>query len=270
MMKIDDSVQDLVEEVRSNPKYQFITSDLVQQLCQDAKRKGLKGKLAVKTVRGKLHQIGGAYFSKQVDYNETINRLRTLPDDIQSAEVRQFCRQTMRSHTSTGERLPIIDTFFKTCLASLAPVHSVIDLACGLNPLAIPWIPLTEDFTYCACDIYEDMLGLLTHFFKRFSIQSKTTACNLTSGIPETNAEVAFLLKSIPCLEQIKKSFGAEILELIPTPHLLVSYPVHSIGGRKKGMPDFYRRHFYQLISGKDWEVQEFQFQTELAFMVHK
>jgi len=35
-------------------------------------------------------------------------------------------------------------------------------------------------------------------------------------------------------------------------------------------MPDFYRRHFYQLISGKDWEVQEFQFQTELAFMVHK
>ncbi|MEA3326655.1 MAG: hypothetical protein U9R53_05025, partial [Chloroflexota bacterium] len=127
-MTKNDTVQNLVEEVRANPKYQYITSDLIQQLCQDAIRRGLKGKSAIKAVRSKLHQIGGAYFSKQINYSETKNRLGGLTDDIQSAEVREFCRQTMRSHTSTAERLPILDTFFETCLAHLTPVHSVIDL----------------------------------------------------------------------------------------------------------------------------------------------
>jgi len=269
-MTINDPIHNLVEDVRANPKYQFITSDLVLQLCEDAVKKGLKGKSAVKAVRNKLHQVGGAYFNKQVTYNETINRLKSLPGDFHSAEVKQFCCQVMRTHTSTAERLPVLNTFFKTCLAPIAPVHSVIDLACGMNPLAIPWMPLAEQFTYYACDIYEDMLGLVTRFFERFRIQGKSFACNLIREIPETNAEVAFLLKSIPCLEQIKKSFGVQILEMIPSQNLLVSYPVHSIGGRKKGMPDFYRRHFYQLLSGKDWDVQEFQFQTELAFLVRK
>jgi 16S rRNA (guanine(1405)-N(7))-methyltransferase len=176
----------------------------------------------------------------------------------------------MEQHASTAERLPIIDTFFQTCLASLAPVHSVIDLACGLNPFAIPWMPLADKFTYIACDIYEDMLGLVNTFFHHMRIQGETMPCNLMNGVPENDAQVVLLLKSIPCLEQIKKPFGARILQLIPVRNILVSYPVHSLGGRRKGMETFYRGHFSQIIQAKPWKVTEFSFETELAFLVQK
>ncbi len=85
-MTINDPIHNLVEDVRANPKYQFITADLVLQLCEDAVKKGLKGKSAVKAVRNKLHQVGGAYFNKKVTYNETINRLTSLPNGFQSEE----------------------------------------------------------------------------------------------------------------------------------------------------------------------------------------
>jgi len=269
-MSETDPIHELIEDVRANPKYKDITIDIIQQLSQDALARGLGGKAAVKAVRNKLHQIGGAYFRKRRDFKEWEAQLESLPHDSQSAETRQYCRQIMAYHSSTAERLPILEDFFQTCLASIAPVHSVLDLACGMNPFSIPWMPLTERYTYFACDIYEDMLKTIEHFFHHHSIHGATMPCNLLTGVPSKETQVALLLKSIPCLEQINKTFGTQILDMIPAKNVLVSYPVHSLGGRKKGMPGFYRQHFSSCIDGKPWKVTEFQFQTELAFLVCK
>ena len=70
-------------------------------------------------------------------------RLGSLPTDLHNPQVKDFCLERMRGHASTQERLPILEEFFQTTLASIAPVESVLDLACGLNPLALPWMPLT-------------------------------------------------------------------------------------------------------------------------------
>ncbi len=81
---------------------------------------------------------------------------------------------------------------------------------------------------------------------------------------------MAFLLKTIPCLEQVDKQIGLSLLEQIQAEHILVSFPAKSLGGRDKGMPTFYRDHFYELIEGQRWQVQEFNFSTEIAFLVTK
>ncbi len=263
-------LQSLMEQVQSNPKYRAIMPDLVKNLCQKAIQNGLTGKAAVKEVRNKLYQIGGAYFKRKVDITQARTNLAQLPKKIQASEVKQFCLEQMQAHASTAERLPIIETFFKTSLASISPIESVLDLACGLNPLALPWMPLADDFSYQSCDIYLDMLGLIQTFFDHFIIQGRTCACNLASGIPQEHAQVGFFLKSLPCLEQLDKSIGTRLLEELRTDHILVSFPVHSLGGMNKGMPAFYREHFYDLIAEKHWEVQEFCFETELAFLVSK
>ena len=265
-----DPILKLVEDVRANPKYKHISIDLIQQLCQETLDKGISGKAAIKAVRNKLHQVGGSYFRRNINFPELEEQIEALPADLQSDITINLCQQIMEQHSSTAERLPILESFFQTCLASIAPVHSVIDLACGLNPFAIPWMPLANQFTYIACDIYEDMLGLVENFFHHMNIHGETKSCNLMNGVPDNVAQVAFLLKSIPCLEQIRKPFGARILELIPAKNILVSYPVHSLGGRKKGMEEFYRGHFSQLIQAKPWKVTEFIFETELAFLVQK
>lgn len=176
----------------------------------------------------------------------------------------------MEVHTSTAERLPILGEFFKTTLAPIAPVSSILDLACGLNPLAIPWMPLSNEFKYLACDIYCDMMGFIQSFFYHFLICGKAFPADIIDAGPTQTSQVAFLLKALPCLEQLDKAIGAHLLENIQADHILISFPVRSLGGHHKGMPNFYRNHFFELVAGKNWKIHEFSFDTELAFLVTK
>lgn len=263
-------IENLVKKVQANKKYEAITPNLVRRLSKSALARGLSGKSAVKDVRNKLHQIGGAYFKQKIDYSQWLNELKETDKSLNSDQLRQFCTRMMGLHASTAERLPILENFFKTCLTPISPVKSILDLACGLNPLAIPWMPLQLDFSYHACDIYLDMLSLVQSFFDHLGIDGTTDACDLVGEVPTKHAQVAFLLKSIPCLEQIDKEIGLMLLEKVQAEHILVSFPVQSLGGRNKGMPDYYQDHFYEMISGKAWQIKKFTFQTEMAFLVTK
>jgi len=269
-MNDEARLQKLIDQVQSNPKYQAIMPDIVENLIKEAIRKGLTGKAAVKDVRNKLHQVGGAYFRRNIDYTKFETNLARLSKEIKSNEVQQFCLGKMKAHSSTAERLPIMESFFKTTLASIAPIDSILDLACGLNPLAIPWMPLADEFTYHACDIYLDMLAFIQTYFNHFMIQGYTFPCNLESEIPGENVQVAFFLKSLPCLEQLDKAVGVRLIEQVRAEHILISFPVRSLGGVKKGMKNFYHEHFYEVVTGKNWTIQEFSFETEMAFLVSK
>jgi 16S rRNA (guanine(1405)-N(7))-methyltransferase len=263
-------VESLVGAVKANRKYAQIIPSLVTRLSRDAINKGLRGKAAVKEVRNKLHQVGGAYFTRRPDYSKPIETLNRLPNFIKSPDVKQFCRKQMSFHASTNERLPILEKFFQICLEPIGPVSSILDLAGGMNPLAIPWMPLAEDFTYTACDIYLDMLDFIQAFFIHFVINGVVLPCDLVSGPLQEAAQVAFLLKTIPCLEQVDKNISITLLNKIQAKHILVSFPAKSLGGSNKGMPDFYRAHFFDLIKDQSWQVREFSFPTEIAFLISK
>lgn len=269
-MKDKSQAEILVKQVIAHPKYQHITDDLISHLSHEALDKGLRGKTAVKYVRNKLHQVGGAYFKQQVDYTGAAQTLGNLPKDSQSGPVKDFCYKMMQAHASTAERLPILEDFFHTCLAPIAPVTSVLDLACGLNPLAIPWMPLTEDAQYSACDIYLDMLEWINVFFNHIDLNAIAKPCDLVNTLPVETTQVTFLLKSIPCLEQLDKTIAMRLLDQIHSEHFLVSFPARSLAGREKGMQSFYRDHFLELLSARNWKVHEFVFRTELAFLVSK
>jgi 16S rRNA (guanine(1405)-N(7))-methyltransferase len=263
-------LQSLVDEVRSTSKYSTITPELVRKLCREALNKGLQGKSAVKAVRSKLHQVGSAYFRRKIDFQEAERHLTDLPEDMQSELARQFCTRIMQAHASTAERLTILPEFFQTCLSPVSPVREILDLACGLNPLALPWMPLEEGFVYRCCDIYTNMVTFLQSFFDHFHINGTAVPCSLSSEIPAIKTQVAFLLKSIPCLEQLDKALPLKLLEAVQAEHILVSFPVRSLGGKKKGMAGFYKEHFLETVAVKHWTVQEFIFSTEIAFLVSK
>lgn len=266
----DPAVDVIVTEVLASRKYAQIDPALVRRLTQSAVDIGLKGKAAVKEVRSRLHQIGGAYFKHKPNYDTALSQLSALPPHLHSDRIKNWCIEKMRAHASTAERLPILADFFHSCLDEIRPVKSVVDLACGLNPLAIPWMPLSEDFTYIACDIFQDMLSFLDGYFQYLDIRGTTISCDLTQQVPQQQAQLAFLLKTVPCLEQIDKNCALPILEAIQCDHILVSFPAHSLSGKSKGMPAYYRDHFLHLIAGKNWQVREFSFSTEIAFLVTK
>jgi 16S rRNA (guanine(1405)-N(7))-methyltransferase len=176
----------------------------------------------------------------------------------------------MRAHASTRERLGILETFYSTIFSVLPPVRSVLDVACGLNPLAIPWMPLAPGAAYYACDIYGDMVAFLNGFFQLAGITGQAQVCDLVSSPPRVRADLALALKVLPPLEQQARNAGRDLLRALDARHILVSFPSHSLGGRGKGMADHYEQGFRALAESEDWTIERFVFPGELAFLVAK
>jgi 16S rRNA (guanine(1405)-N(7))-methyltransferase len=174
-------------------------------------------------------------------------------------------------HSSTRERLPDIDRFYHTLLAELPPAQRVLDVACGFNPLAIPWMGLPEDAEYLAVDIYSDMINFLNQFMGLAGIHGSACVGDVITDCPTVPVDIAFVLKTIPCLEQVDKNAGVRLLSNLQAKHIIVSFPVHSLGGRRgKGMLENYTKRFNEVMIDKDWYVREFRYSSELVFIVSK
>jgi 16S rRNA (guanine(1405)-N(7))-methyltransferase len=272
MLKTPDSPQleQLVSTVLASSKYHAISPDLVRSIGIQELGKRRHFKEALKATKNKLHQVGAAYLDGHEDYATWLTQLDAAIRSGNTTDLQQVSRQIMSNHASTRERLPILDQFYSTILADCAPVHSILDIACGLNPLALHWMPLAEGVEYYACDIYQDMMDFLAQYLFQLNIRVHAHVCDVIQFCPTQEVDVAFVLKAIPCLEQIDKLAGKRLLRSLNTRQIVVSFPVHSLGGKSKGMASYYEAHFRTLIDEERWQVKKFEFPTELVFLVTK
>ena len=259
-------IEKLTAAVLDSTKYRTINPELVRRVAADELAKGRKFKDTVKAIKNKLHQVGGAYLGTPIDYPAWLERLRDATPEARP----KVCRQVMALHASTKERLPILETFYQTIFVKLPPFASLLDVACGLNPLALPWMGLPPGTTYYACDIYADMVDFVEGALEIFGQPGEAFICDVVGAPPAQKVDVALILKAIPCLEQIGKGAGELLLNSIQANHLVVSYPVHSLGGRGKGMRENYESSFMELVAGKNWGIEKLAFETELVFLINK
>lgn len=256
--------------VLKSAKYGNLSPELIRDLGarELANRRNLDE--AIKATKRKLHQIGGAYTVGSREYARWLEELRIAMKSEQRQELLACCKRLMSYHASTKERLPILERFYAETLAGIEPPRVVLDLACGLNPLALPWMPLAEDAEYYAYDIYQDMAEFLNEFLALLGTRGRAEARDVLRRPPEQPADLALLLKAIPCLEQIDAPAVLRLLEYVNARHMLVSFPVRSLGGRSKGMLEHYEARFAALVAGKPWEIKRFAFATELAFLISR
>jgi 16S rRNA (guanine(1405)-N(7))-methyltransferase len=278
-------IEQVVVEVLGSAKYRAVSPELVRDLAAREVGAGRSRKEAVKAVKNRLHQVAGAYFDARPDYQRWLGELEVAASDHTPggegapgpsssggglSSFRAACREVMARHASTRERLPILARFYAETLAGLPPIRSVLDVACGLNPLALPWMPLAPGASYHACDLYADLAEFLERFLALAGIVGGAGVCDLVRGAPKQPADLALALKLLPVLEQVDRAAPLRLLRELDAPYLLVSFPTRSLGGRGKGMAENYERRFRELVAGEGWEVTAFVFPGELAFLVRK
>lgn len=266
----------LVDTVCASPKYATLARDFVRSVGGRELAKGLRLKDAVKATKNKLHQVAGAYLDKPPDYAHWLHYLAAPSPDARKT----VCAQLMRTHASTRERLATLDTFyaeiFAAVTARIGAVRSVIDLACGLNPLAIPWMPLADNAVYDAYDVYDDMAAFFTQAFPLLGVSGAGHAVDVTQmSFDNSPSEVrlydlALIIKAIPCLQQLDKNIGEHLLRNVNARCMVVTYPALSLGGRSKGMRETYAAQFDALVADSTWHVKRLDFPNELAFVVEK
>jgi 16S rRNA (guanine(1405)-N(7))-methyltransferase len=279
------NLEELVSEIQSSARYRAIAPQLVRRIATQEMNKRRSFKETVKEARARLHQVGSAYQEGGLDMARWARELPALPHDPSEPILKAWCSSAMRQHASTRERLPIMDEFFRTTLAGIAPLRSVLDLACGLNPLSLGWLPMAVGAPYYGCEIYPELVDFLNLYLAHIGRPGRVEVLDLLDWVsgteeggqpggsaltPAGKVRLALLLKTLPCLEQVEKGVSLPLLDGIQAEYLLVSFPVRSLGGRAKGMPRTYEENFRELISSRSWTVERFEFSSELAFLVHK
>jgi len=260
----------MVAAVTAAPKYRHVYPALVRRIAAQELSKGRKPADVVKETRTKLHQVGAAYQERTPNYESWKTELSDLPQDLVSENIKGWCREKMKQHASTSERLSILDSFYATIFEGFSPFHSVLDLACGLNPLAAPWMPLADDASYYAYDIYTNMAGFLSAWLKHCGMGGEAGLCDLIAETPTPQAEVALLLKTIPCLEQVDKNILPRLMAVIPAPLIVVSFPVASLGGKNKGMRGFYTQRFEEWNQSWTGSMKRFDFSSEVVYRLQR
>nr|MBC7245096.1 16S rRNA methyltransferase [Chloroflexota bacterium] len=265
-----NALDSVVQAVLLSPKYRNVCPDVIRNIASRELVMRRNWKEALKATKNKLHQVGGAYFDAGTRYVRWLDELKEAAERADGAALRRVCTNIMGHHSSTRERLSILDEFYARTLSGLPPIRVVLDIACGLNPLAIPWMDFSEDIQYYAYDMYTDLAAFLNEFLVIIGVRGQAYACDIAHSPPVEQADLALILKSLPCLEQLDKSASVRLLDAVQSNYLLISFPVRSLGGREKGMVQNYEERFWELIAGRPWSVQRFAFATELAFLVHK
>jgi 16S rRNA (guanine(1405)-N(7))-methyltransferase len=260
-------VAQVVDAVSASAKYRQIDPHLIAQVGRAELAKGRSLKEAIKATKNKLHQIAGAYFPDKPAYGGWAAQLAQADD---GAARQSLAHTIMGQHASTRERLPFLADFYTTLWAGLPPIGTLLDLACGLNPLAVGHMPLAPTARYLACDIYQDQIDFLNRWFELGGQAGAAFVANLLDDTPLPAADLVLLLKTIPCLEQVDKGIGPRLLARITAPVVILSYPARSLGGQTKGMVENYAHHFAHLTAGQPWQITRFDFPTEIVFRLQR
>lgn len=267
-------IAEVADAVRTSGKYAAIDPALVATIAAQELAKGARVKDAVKQVKNRLHQSVAAYWEGRADFTAWRAALEAAPDE---AAQRAALQAILRSHHSTRERLPLLEEFYRTVFGGLGPLRGVLDLGCGLNPLALPWMGLPAETAYVACDVDRGQMEFLAWWLTHTGRRGQAFVWNLLDGPPHVDSQagagpidVALLLKIVPCLAQLDRRIGPQLLDAVDAPVLIVSFPAQSLGGRRKGMVDHYSAEMDTLIAGRAWTVERFEFPSELVFRLSR
>ena len=275
----DHQLDQALASILTARKYRSIHPGLVRDIAAAELAKGRSIKEAVKAAKSQLHQSAAAYIRRNLDYDDALRQLQTTvtaakrgPGSDPSADpsVRTLLRQLMSAHASTHERLPILDTLYPQIFQRLPPIRSVLDVACGLHPLARPWMPLPAGTPYFAIDIFSDQIDFLNSFFHIMNYAGAAAQHNALDHKSTPPADVAFLLQTLPCLEQIESGASERLLHQIDAPTLIVSFPNHTLAGRKHGMAQHYTADFLSRIKKAGWQADSLTYPSELIYIVQR
>jgi 16S rRNA (guanine(1405)-N(7))-methyltransferase len=262
-------LEQVVSAIRSSKKYHTVCAETVRRLAAGELQRATNPKQAVKATKRRLHQVYGA-FEAGIDYDEAYARLEEAYRSNAPGRIREVCRQVLASHSSTRERLPLLDEFYPAIWQVTGPPHSILDTGCGLNPLALPWMGLPHLARYIALDIDGARIDFLDHFLALAGLPPLARCQDLLVEPPADEADVALLLKMSPSLERQQEGATLHLVGQLNAPWVVVSYAVKSLGGREKGMVEQYGRQFRQWAGERGWPVHELAFPGELVFVVDR
>lgn len=259
----------LVRKILASHKYQAlaIPEETVLDLINRNTTPGIRERELEKIVRQKLHNIVAPYL-EELDYRSAMTELSTFKKHGDQS-LREYCLQILSAHASTKERIPIMAEFYAKIFEQTGMPGSILDLACGMNPFALPWMTLPTETTYHAYDLHKPRIDLINAFFHVVDRPPLAEKRDILVKPPELRADVAFFFKEAHRFEQRQHGCNRAFWQALKVKTIVVSLPSSNLTG-SHSMLEGQRILVSRAVNGLDWKVNEILDGNEIIFCIDK
>ena len=223
----------IINKILSSRKYRDsgLNPETIQDLILKEIDKQPTEKALVKSVRRKLHNIVAPYLGEP-DYSKLITQLEKIENPIPShPEIKELCWEALSKHASTKERLPFITSFYDQLFKQTGKPSSVLDLACGLHPLAFPWMGLETSIQYHAYDIIQPRIEFINIYFKKIGLAPLAENRDVLVNPPKIKADLAIFFKEAHRFQKRQLGCNQDFWENLNVDKLVVSLPAQDLSG---------------------------------------
>jgi 16S rRNA (guanine(1405)-N(7))-methyltransferase len=265
----DEALKAITSRLLSSRKYKGLglPKETISDLIEQNLPHGKNTRDIEKVVRQKLHNIIAPYL-ETLDYAAAGAEIKTIsPDDKEAIE--EFCVSVLEKHASTRERLPIMTNFYRRIFELTGIPGSILDLACGLNPFALPFMNLPFSTSYRAYDLHQPRIQLINDLLALLNRPPLAEKMDILVDPPKEQADVAFFFKEAHRFEQRQHGCNRAFWESLNVKYLLVSLPSANLTG-SHSMIDGQRILVERTLKGLPWAVHELIFETEIVFCIDK
>ena len=270
MILDETTVQEWVTGVLNSKKYckAGLNPTTVADLIHQETLKHASTKTALKAVKRKLHNIVAPYLGEP-DYADLSQRLALIQDtSLDSTSLRSYCQAALSQHASTAERIPIIANFYTQLFEVTGKPNTILDLACGLHPLAFPWMGLPTTVQYHAYDIIQPRVDFINLFFSRIGVAPLVENRDILVSPPTIHAELALFFKEAHRFEKRQPGCNRAFWKSLNVDTLAVSLPTQNLSGTHS-LVDFHR-NLVQTNLPANRRVREMSFGNEIIFIIDR
>lgn len=246
-------MNELYQKLLASKKYKDVCPQTLERIWSECSLKYKREKDVEKAARERLHGITSAFMSD----GEFKRALKLAEDgDLQAL---------LSCHASTRERLPLsaMDAAFDRIFDFCGEPESVLDLACGMNPIYLKH--RLPEARIVGVDISGQCVAVIRAFCDA-EIHLRDLLC--AGSIPQERFKLALLFKVLPLMERQQSGSAMQVLREINAEWIAVSFPTRTLGGRSVGMAENYARMMNALLPESRSIFAEFETENELFFIL--
>lgn len=253
--------KDIINKVKEKKELSGVHDSLVSELVNSQIKKyhldisNIKKadlKLIVKDVRAELRMYTGRFQLGNPKEREKFLKNR----DYDSL---------LETHSSTKERLEFYPELKK--IISDLDIKSILDLGCGLNPLALA----TPDIKYYASDINEDELQIISKFFTEKKIRGYSFFFDLKKtenlqNLPK--ADLCLIFKVLDVIEVKDHKLSEKIITSLDCKYIIASFSTMKLSGRRMNYPR--REWIEKMLKRLNYKFKSISSSNEIFYIIEK
>lgn len=261
----------LTQKLSQTSKYQRLDPEVIRQAALRAGALSQNPYEIDRKARNILHQVWSSSYSKAPNF---LKQYQLLAQSLHAADFSNDCLVSILSlHSSTRERLSIAHDFYAQIFKITGTPDSLVDHACGLNPIMFPWMNLPTQTKYFANDIDQKGLQFLSNVISLFSQRGISTpqfhfAQRNILGSVQQSAQVALFLKCLPTFEHLDPGLWQQILKKQHAQYKVVSFAIKSSSHYRKYAARTFSGHFEAYLVHASLPYQKIIFTNELVYIL--